>query len=89
MFWGKKDEKADDSGKKAIHSAEYEDLLVRFVKISKEVELLTNKFEIFKIGLDDLRGKFSRKLKGLEPEAVSKPEEKIEKDLNDVFVGFG
>ena len=80
MFWNKNDTS------KNINSSEYEDALKRIAKLHGEVELVKGYIEAYKLQLDNLRGNFSRKLKGIKEEE-QKEEEKIQPKEEDIAGG--
>lgn len=83
MFW------KHDTSKNVINSTEYEDCLRRIIKINSETEILKANLEAYKLQLDNLRGNFSRKLKGMKEEEEKPEEKKIETINNQEFVAFG
>lgn len=76
MFW--KNEKTQ------VNSAEYEKLYKKLLEISASVEELTLKYKILSTNYDNLRGNFSRKLRGLKEE--EKEEEEQQKDINNPVI---
>jgi predicted nucleic acid-binding Zn-ribbon protein len=82
-----------DTSKDIDHTQQYGDCLNRIVKLSAELELLKAHMEAHKLQLDNLRGNFSRKLKGMKEEeekAGQKEEEvKTETIIKEDLVGFG
>jgi len=88
--------KKHDTNTNALGSAEYELCLKRIAELSGKFELLTAKVEGYKMQLDNLRGNFSRKLKGMsEEEEKVAPKEEVEKKtktetiIKDEFVCMG
>ena len=89
MGWWKKN---NDASKNSLSSDEYERLVKKFSDYDARIRILDTQLEIFKTNLDDLRGKFNRKLKGLqaeEPKEEPKEEKKTETINNNEFVAFG
>lgn len=78
--------KNDNSNKNPLNSDEYGDCLKRIVKISTEHELLKAVVEAQSLKLDNLRGNFSRKLKGIKED---EEKEKTETINNGEFLPFG
>ena len=81
--------KRNDTNKNAMGSTEYEDCLRRIIKINSETEILKANLEAYKLQLDNLRGNFSRKLKGMKEEEEKTEEKKTETINNSEFVAFG
>lgn len=66
--WFKKEEKPNPS------AAAIEDLLLKLSSLKFEVQEVANKTKILETGLDDLRGKFNRKLSKIANEEAQKQE---------------
>lgn len=80
----------NDTSKNTMGSSEYEDCLRRIIKINSETEILKSLLEAYKLQLDNLRGNFSRKLKGMQEEVEEKTEEKKIETINkEEHIAFG
>ena len=90
MFWKRKND-AQIQDKNVIGSDEYGKLVHRLSEIDAKLKLFESVIEIFKTNLDDLRGKFNRKLKGLEKEEKKQESQMDETETinNGGYVGFG
>lgn len=89
LFW-KKNNETDNTGKKTLRSDEYEFCLKRIAELNSAVQSLEAKYKIVQTDLDNLRGNFNRKLKGIKEE--EKKEEQIEQPQNintDLYIPFG
>lgn len=81
MFW----KKNVDPSKKPLNSDEYEHVLKRILEINTRIGVCESKIEILKTEMDNLRGNFNRKLKGIKEE-----EQKETQEINsspDVYFG--
>lgn len=88
MWW----KKNDNTSKNPVNSEEYERLAKRITELVAELGLLKANYKIIETDVDNLRGNFNRKLKGLvkeEEKVAPKEEEKSETYINDGFVAFG
>lgn len=74
LFFKKRNE---NTSQNLTNSDEYGKVLRRFAEISTDVELCKTQIKVLQTDVDNLRGKFNRKLKGLEKE-----EEEKEKNIN-------
>jgi len=89
MFWNKK---KDDPNKNTTNSEEYERLSKRITDLAAEVALHKTKVELIETDVANLRGKFNRKLSGLQKEEEKvepKEEEKTESIINGGYIAFG
>ena len=77
MFWNKK-KNAEQTN---LNSAEYEKLLKKSVEVTAKLEELQIKLEVLRTDLQDMRGKFNRKLRGIRLE-----EEEETKDINNPVI---
>jgi hypothetical protein len=74
-FWRHK--KYDNTDKNAVNSAEYERIVRKLIDANAEIETLKASIKLLQTDVDNLRGNFNRKLKGIEQT------EKIDtKDIN-------
>jgi DNA gyrase/topoisomerase IV subunit A len=87
-FLKKSDERLDKNQNSA-NSNEYERLSTRISDISAELKSLKASIDAMQTGLDNLRGNFNRKLKGLSAEEEKPKEKEIETINNTEFVAFG
>lgn len=88
MWWQKK----NDTSKDALNSAEYERLSKRVTELTGEVGTLKTLCNSLETDVANLRGKFNRKLSGLQKEEEKvepKEEEKTESIINGGYVAFG
>lgn len=67
MFWGKRKNEppVESTNPKPIHSDEYEFISKRIITLETEIKSLKAAVDIIQTGLDNLRGNFNRKLKGI------------------------
>lgn len=84
MFWSR----SNDTRKTPLNSNEYESCVRKFVEISARLDTFETKVKFLQTDVDNLRGNFSRKLKGikLEEEKDQKPTETV---IKDEYVAFG
>ena len=81
--------KKDDTNKNYVNSDEYERLAKRITELASEVGICKAASKLLQTDVDNLRGKFNRKLKGLEQEEKVEPKEETEKYINGDFIGIG
>jgi len=81
--------KKNDTSKNAVNSDEYERLAKRITELAAECGICKAACKLLETDVDNLRGKFNRKLKGLEQEEKVEPKEEEEKFINGGFVGIG
>jgi len=88
MWWFNNGKKLETPNKEIINSREYDNLFKRFSEVYAELSLLKTDVKNFGTELDNLRGKFNRKLKGLEQE-----EKKVEEEQKTIntgeYIAFG
>lgn len=87
MFWQKKDE---SSNKNAFGTAEYDGILKRLSELRAEINNLSSDVKTLQTDLDNLRGNFNRKLRGIkEEEQKAEKKEEEQKDINGGYIPFG
>lgn len=64
-FWKNKN---DNTSKNVVSSAEYERLVRKLIDANAEIEVLKASLKVLQTDVDNLRGNFNRKLKGIEKE---------------------
>lgn len=77
MFW--------KNERKFINSAEYETISKKIVELNERVEILSHKLSVLQTSMDNLRGNFNRKLKGLKKDEQEEEEEET-KDINNPVI---
>jgi hypothetical protein len=78
MFWNK----SKNAEQTNLNSADYEKLLKKSVEVTAKIEELQIKLEVLRTDLQDMRGKFNRKLRGIRLE----DQEEQEKDINNPVI---
>jgi len=91
MSWWKNDRTNQD--KDTLRSNEYDKCLTKFAELFAETKTLALDIKLLRTDLDNLRGNFSRKLRGLKTEEEQKKEEeKVDepKTINTTeYIAFG
>lgn len=85
LFW----KKHDNTNQNASIPLEYDRLLRRLSDVSAEIELLKTTVKVMQTDLDNLRGNFNRKLKGLEKEEKTEENPKPQNIYTSDYVAFG
>jgi hypothetical protein len=82
LFWKRQNENAS---KDINNSDVYGAILRRFAELATDIELCKTQIKVLQTDVDNLRGNFNRKLKGLEQETKTET-----KDINtSEFIGIG
>lgn len=88
----KKSNEGSNSNQTITNSTEYEKLSKRITDLVAEIQSVKANVDSIQTSLDNLRGNFNRKLKGLAEEEIKEKkseEDKKENFNNDGFVPFG
>jgi len=88
MFWKKKDEGLNKNSN-AISSDEYGKCLTRFAELHSEFTILKTEVKALQTDVDNLRGRFNSRLKGLKTEEEKAEDKKTETINNSEFIAFG
>lgn len=86
FFFKRKNENTD---KNAISSGEYERLVRKLIDGNTEIELLKASIKILQTDLDNLRGNFNRKLKGMKEEEVKEEKQETKNIYTADYLAFG
>jgi len=80
--------KTIDPNANPIRSHEYEKCIIRFTELDSKLIILETSLKAMQTDMDNLRGRFNQRLKGLKVEEEN-AEKKIETINNNEFVAFG
>lgn len=67
--------------KQTLNSDEYEKLSKKMIDLKEELETFGVKLNVLRTDVDNLRGNFNRKLKGLKKEEMEEEEDSKTKDI--------
>jgi hypothetical protein len=81
--------KSNDPRKENLNSLEYETCLKRISELDTKIRSFEGEFKIMQTSLDNLRGNFNRKLRGIKEEETKEEQKPTETIIKDEFVAFG
>lgn len=88
LFWKKKNE-TNNTREKAFRSDEYEFCLKRIAELNTKVESIEAKYKALQTDVDNLRGNFNRKLKGIKEEEKKEEIQEPQNINTDFYVPYG